>query len=185
MRFTVIEKQITLGNRKGQKGYQAVPEGNSKLSLERLIDIVVDETSLGAGDTRNAIITMTKIVKRYLSDGISVDMGELGSFRVNVASKVLSDPLEVTAAKALRKPKIVYTPKQDLREAVADVKLQVVNPYRQTSPASGGDEGGASPDPSQGGENGGNEGGSQGTGTVTPDPGTGGGGGNSDTGGQD
>ena len=151
MKFTVKPKKITLGTRAGQTGYMAVAEGNSKLSLSRLIDIVVDETSLGAGDARNAIITMTKIARRYLSDGISIDMGELGSFRVSVSSKILSDPLEVTAATALNKPKIVYTPRQDLREAVAGMKLQVTNPYRQTNQTTTTGGGGTTPDPGTGG----------------------------------
>ena len=158
MEFTVAERKITLGNRKGQTGFQAVPVGTNKISLDRLVDIVVDETSLGAGDVRNAIITMTKITKRYLSDGISVDLGELGSLRVNVSSKILSDPLEVTAAKALQKPKIVYTPRHELRDAVAGIKLKVNNPYRQSSSTT--PEGG---DTASGG------------GSVTPDPETPGG----------
>ena len=173
MRFTVKPKKITLGKRQGQTGYQCVPEGNSKLSLQRLIDVVVDETSLGAGDVRNAIITMTKIARRYLMDGISIDLGELGSFRVLVPSKVLSDPLEVTAATALKKPKIVYTPRQDLREAVEGMRLQVTNPYRQTNQttttggdngqqtggSTGGDTPGGSGNDNPGGGGGGNSGG--------------------------
>ena len=43
------------------------------------------------------------------------------------------NPLGVTAASAQKKSKIVYTPKQELRDAVAGMKLQVTNPYRQTN----------------------------------------------------
>ena len=172
MRFTVKPKLITLGKRKGETGYQAVPETASRVSLDRLIEIVVDETSLGAGDARNAIITMTKIVRRYLSDGVSIDMGELGSFRVNVSSKVLSNPKEVTAAKALNKPKIVYTPKQDLREAVAEMKLQVVNPYRQADNQA--TPGSDTPEPGTDDPGTGDQGGTGtiDTGSDTPNPGT-------------
>ena len=169
MKFTVKQKQITLGNRKGQMGYMAVPEGGTKLSLERLIDVVVDETSLGAGDVRNALITMTRIARRYLSDGISLDMGELGSLRVSVPSKILSDPLEVTAATALKKPHIVYTPKQDLRDAVASMKLQVTNPYRQTNQTT--TTGGTTPTPDPGTGGSGSGSGNGGGGSNDPVPG--------------
>ena len=54
-------------------------------------------------------------------------------------------------AKALNKPRIVYTPRQDLRDAVAGIKLQVNNPYRQPSQPAPADEGGETPDPGTGG----------------------------------
>lgn len=131
MKFSVKQRKITLGSRKGQTGYFAQQVTTTKVDLETVVQNIVDETSLGYGDIRNAIVSMSHIVERYITMGQSVDLGELGTFRVIVPSKILDDPKDVTASNALKKPILQYIPKAGMREALAKVKLEVNNPYRK------------------------------------------------------
>ena len=57
--------------------------------------------------------------------GMSVDLAELGSFRLTVPSKMMDTPEEVTVADALKTPKITFTPKQKMRDAANSVELSI------------------------------------------------------------
>ena len=56
---------------------------------------------------------------------MSVDLAELGSFRLTVPSKMMDSPEEVTVADALKTPKITFTPKQKMRDAANAVELSM------------------------------------------------------------
>ena len=63
--------------------------------------------------------------------GASVDLGDLGSLRVYFPPKMMDNQKDVTAA-TLKKPKIVFTPKNKMREAANAVEVSVDNPARKT-----------------------------------------------------
>ena len=146
-------KVLTIGNRKGQTVYYAYPKSQQKLTNKVLIERIVRETSLSAGDVSNALISLSNVVCEALQMGMSVDLAELGSLRLVVPSKMMDSPEEVTADNALKTPKIVFTPKQKMREAANRVELVVDRPT--TSAPGDEDE-----------EEGGNEGPGGGEGTL-------------------
>lgn len=116
---------ITIGNRKGQTVYYAYPKSQQKLTNKMLIERIVRETSLSEGDVKNALISLSNVVCEAMQLGMSVDLAELGSFRVVVPSKMMDTPAEVTVKDALKTPKIVFTPKQKMRDAANKVELSI------------------------------------------------------------
>ena len=90
-----------------------------------LIDRIVRETSLSEGDVRNALVSLSNVVYESLRQGISVDLAELGSLKVSVTSKMMDTPEQVTVKDALNTPKIVFTPKQKMRDAANSVELSI------------------------------------------------------------
>ena len=64
------------------------------------IGSIVRETSLSEGDVSNALISLSNIVCDAMTLGMSVDLAELGSFRLIVPSKMMDSPDDVTVAKA-------------------------------------------------------------------------------------
>ena len=74
-----------------------------------VIERIVRETSLSEGDVKNALVSLSNIVCDALKLGMSVDLAELGSFRLTVPSKMMDSPEEVTVADALKTPKITFT----------------------------------------------------------------------------
>ena len=135
-------KVLTIGNRKGQTVYYAYPKSQQKLTNKVLIDRIVRETSLSAGDVSNALISLSNVVCEALQMGMSVDLAELGSLRLVVPSKMMDTPEEVTADNALKTPKIVFTPKQKMREAANRVELVVDRPTTSAPGDEGEEEGG-------------------------------------------
>ena len=142
----IKKKVLTIGNRKGQTVYYAYPKSQQKLTNEMVIERIVRETSLSEGDVKNALVSLSNVVCEAMQLGMSVDLAELGSFRVVVPSKMMDTPEEVTVANALKTPKIVFTPKQKMRDAANSVELSIDRGKKETT------SGGTTTEPEEGGE---------------------------------
>ena len=125
IQFEVKSRVQPIGERKGQTVYYAAPKMQQKMTSSMVIDRIVRETSLSAGDVSSALISLSNVVNDALSMGMSVDLADLGSLRLTVPSKMMDTPEEVTVAKALKTPKIVFTPKQAMRDAANSVELSI------------------------------------------------------------
>src|SRR3712207_9559429 len=79
-------------------------------------------SSLSAGDVSNALISLGTIVRDALLMGSSVDLADLGSFRV-VAPPTMMDKEEDVTVTTLKTPKIIFTPKVQMRNAAKSVEL--------------------------------------------------------------
>ena len=123
--FEIKSKIAPLGDRKGQTVYYAYPKAQQKLTTEMVIKRIVNETSLSEGDVKNALVSLSNVVCDAMQMGMSVDLAELGSFRLVVPSKMMDAPDDVTVAKALNAPKIIFTPKQKMRDAANAVELRI------------------------------------------------------------
>ena len=150
MDLEIKEKVQTIGEHKGEIVYYAYPKTQQKMSLDMVVQRIVRETSLSAGDTRNALISLANVVCDALQMGMSVDLGELGSLRVSVPSKTMATKAEVTVKDALKNPKIIFTPKQKMRDAANSVELSIDRGDTKT------DSGTTTPGTGEGGEDDGN-----------------------------
>lgn len=125
IKFEVKSKILNVGERKGQQVYYAQPISQSKVTVETLKKRIERETSLTAGDVQNALTSMTHIICEALSEGRNVDLGELGYLRMVVPSKMMDKKEDVTVTKALKTPKIVFTPKQAMKDAAKSVSMAI------------------------------------------------------------
>ncbi|MCI6703430.1 MAG: DNA-binding protein [Prevotellaceae bacterium] len=122
--FDVKSKTQPVGKRKGKKVYFAYPKPQQYMTYRMVVDSIVRETSLSAGDVSNAIISLAAVMRDALHMGMGVDLGELGSFRLVVPPRMMDSEEEVTV-ESLKKPRIVYTPRKDMRDAAGEVELHV------------------------------------------------------------
>lgn len=142
--FEIKSKIQLIGKRKGQTVYFAQATAQQHLTSNMVIDRIVRETSLSAGDVSNALISLGAIVRDALLMGASIDLADLGSFRVIVPPKMIDNEIDV-CVETLKTPKIVFTPKMQMREAAKNVELSVDNPKRKKKKEGkkpGGSEGG-------------------------------------------
>lgn len=121
----IKSKVLTIGKREGQTVYYAYPKSQQKLTNNMVVERIVRETSLSEGDVKNALVSLSNVVCDALQLGMSVDLAELGSVRLVVPSKMMDTPEEVTVKDALKTPKIVFTPKQKMRDAANAVELSI------------------------------------------------------------
>lgn len=144
------------GDKQGKTVYYAWPKDNDRVELSDVLDYVVDATSLARGDAKNCIETFFEIVCKSLQHGSLVDLGDLGSFKVVVPSKYMDTPEDVTVAKALKTPKIQFTPKQAMLNAAKSVSVTIDHGYTPTAAeAAEGATGAGSDTSQQGGDEGG------------------------------
>lgn len=144
--FEIKSRVQPVGERKGQTVYYAVPKTSQKMTNKAVVDHIVRETSLSAGDVSNALISLSNIVCEALKMGMSVDLADLGSLRLSVSSKMMDTPEAVTVKDALNTPKILFTPKAAMRAAANSVELSIdrsrVTPAgKGDTPSGGGGEG--------------------------------------------
>lgn len=138
--FEVKSRVMNIGKRKGQTLYYASPKSNQRLTNKMVVDRIVRETSLSAGDVANALISLGAIVRDALLMGASVDLADLGSFRVIAPPTMVDKEIDVTAA-TLKTPKIVFTPKMQMRDSAKSVELVVDNPKRRKQQGTQGENG--------------------------------------------
>ena len=123
--FDVKSKILNVGERKGQTVYYAQPKMQQRMPVEEVKRRIVRETSLSEGDVNNAMVSLRNVVCDGLRLGMSIDLGDLGTFRIVVPSKMMDSEEEVTAENALKTPKIVFTPKQIMRDAAKEVEVMI------------------------------------------------------------
>ena len=159
--FEIRFKTQTVGQQKGKTVYYAHPKTQQHMSNKAVVDHIVRETSLTAGDVSNALISLSNVVCEALRQGMSVDLADLGSLRLSVSSKMVESADKVTVNGALKTPKILFTPKAPMREAANSVELSI--DHTRVMPAkskpTGGDSTPGGNTPGGGNEGGGNEGG--------------------------
>ena len=90
--------------------------------------------TIGNRKGQTAYYAYPKSQQKLTKLGMGADLAELGSFRIVVPSKMMNSAAEVTVKDALKAPKIVFTPKQKMRDAANQVELSI---DRGTSAASG------------------------------------------------
>lgn len=132
LEFEVKSRVLNVGERKGQTAYYATPKSQSKMSNDMVIERIVRETSLSEGDVKNALVSLSNAVCDALKMGMSVDLAELGNFRVVVPSKMMETKEEVTVKNALKNPKILFTPKQKMRDAANAIEVSIDRPKDDT-----------------------------------------------------
>ena len=130
VKFKVIERLMKIGPLKGKKGYGAAPKAQEKFSQSWLIQRVVRETSLSEGDVRNVLITLRNIIIEVVTLGGTLDLGDIFSLRVSMPSTFIEKEEDVTS-KVLKKPGIIVTWKDNIRQALKGIEIEVDNPKRK------------------------------------------------------
>ncbi len=125
MFFRILKRVQPVGKRKGQTVYYAATKGRQYATDEEVIRKIVQRTSLAAGDVRNAMVSLGEVLCEELSEGVSVNLAQLGHFRPYVTSKMMDSPEEVTVEDALNEPKIVFYPTKAMRKAVKQIKMRM------------------------------------------------------------
>ena len=130
VKFKVIERLMKIGPLKGKKGYGAAPKAQDKFSQSWLIQRIVRETSLSEGDVRNVLITLRNIIIEVVTLGGALDLGDIFSLRVSMPSTFIEKEEDVTS-KVLKKPGIIVTWKDNIRQALKNIEVEVDNPKRK------------------------------------------------------
>lgn len=100
---------MRIGKHKGKTMYYASPIAQDKITTKQLEDRIVNATALSRADVRSAITTLAKIVREEMLSGRTVDLANLGSFKVVSNGKRVETEKAVTA-ETLKTPRIQFFP---------------------------------------------------------------------------
>jgi predicted histone-like DNA-binding protein len=137
------------------KKWYAVQHALKQLDENQVANRIADETTLNPAEALMAIRQLRKVVQQALLDGMSVKLGDWGSFYAAVSSNGFASEKELTA-QAIRNVKINFKPGNELKASMQKAEfVWVKNLMGDNTPASSGT---TTPD-SGGDENGGATGG--------------------------
>ena len=119
-------KLVEKGNpsdRKAPKKYYANHVSKGRKTFKDIRVDIEDKSSLTRGDIGSVLDNLVDQVPKYLLDGQTVSLGELGSLRLSFSSAGAVKPEEFDAS-MIKNVKIVFTPGVTLKEQIAKAKFE-------------------------------------------------------------
>lgn len=138
IRYKLIQrKDFTKDAPKDGKRFYAQLVSNGTVSLDELCESIAEETALTSADVKSIFDRLPRILRRHLSEGRNVQLGELGSIRPTLGSQGSLTKEGFNAATMMRKPGLMFTPGkllQKMRDAMTF--LRVKDPNEENTPDS-------------------------------------------------
>lgn len=108
VKFNVVERGNP-SDPEAPKKFYASAIMNGKADIEELIGRIEKISTVSGADIRGVLYSIIDIVPDILSQGRSVRIGDLGTFRVSISSEG-SETEEEVSAKNVRSARIIFTP---------------------------------------------------------------------------
>jgi predicted histone-like DNA-binding protein len=117
-----MKKRSNPQNRTQSKWY-ASPVYDGRVNKADLAVEVVSISSLSRGDVTSVIENLIDVIPKYLLMGKSVNLGELGTFRLSFTSEGVDEPGTFTVHK-IRGARVIFTPSTKIRKIFADMTYE-------------------------------------------------------------
>lgn len=132
LQYIIKSAKMTIGKHKGDKMYYAAQVSQPKITTTQVEQRIVNATALSRADVRSAITALAEVVREEMLAGRSIDLADLGTFKVVSNGKRMTTEKEVTEA-TLKTPRIQFFPKQEMRQQTSNVHREILRPG-QTKP---------------------------------------------------
>lgn len=124
MKYKLIQKAKP-GDSQAKKKWYATTVNQGKITIEQLSKDIAGRSSLTRGDIKNVIENLLDEIPKYLVNGSSVSLGNLGSLRLSISGEGVEDPSQYNTSK-IKKTKIIFTPSSNLKKEINDIKFEKV-----------------------------------------------------------
>ena len=105
------------------KKFYAVHVKTGTKSVADMSTDIADISSLSPGDIQNSILNMVQQSPKYLLDGLSVCLGELGTLRISFSSEGVDSEADFSVSK-IRGIRVIFTPGKLIREALLKARFE-------------------------------------------------------------
>jgi predicted histone-like DNA-binding protein len=122
MKYKLLERPNPQDRQTPGKWY-ATPIHDGKVVQQEIAADIVNLSSLSRGDVGNVINCLIDTVPKYLLMGKSVNLGELGSFRVSFSSKGVDTPADFNVDK-ISGIRILFTPSVELKRKLNSIHFE-------------------------------------------------------------
>jgi len=114
IKYKVIQRGQPGVSGGGVQKYYASSNISGKQTLEDLTNLIELSSTVSGADIRAVLYSMVKVMQSSLADGKVVQLGELGTLRVNISSNG-EDTEEEVSASTIKSSKVVFTPGIDIK----------------------------------------------------------------------
>ena len=105
----------------GQIKYYAGIKREREVTLREMVREISSRSTVTTADAFAVIENFLELVPKFLRNGRTVNLGQLGSFKVNISSKGYESPEEV-GNYSIKRNKISFLPSAEMREQMLGVK---------------------------------------------------------------
>ena len=105
----------------GQIKYYAGIKREREVTLREMVKEISSRSTVTTADAFAVIENFLELVPKFLRNGRTVNLGQLGSFKVNISSKGYESPEDV-GNYSIKRNKISFLPSGEMRESMAGVK---------------------------------------------------------------
>lgn len=131
--YKVKSEVMRIGKNKGKTMYYAAPVAQDKITSKQVEDRIINLTALSRADVRSAITALAEIVREEMFSGRTVDMADLGSFKVVSTAKRVEKEEDVKV-ETLKTPRIQFFPKQEMRTQAKGVQRVIIREDNEDNP---------------------------------------------------
>ena len=114
---------------KAEEKHYASPVNAGRKTMRDIAQDVAGRSSLTRGDIENVIFNFLDRLPAYLTDGFSVQLGELGTLRLSLSSKGSAD--EKTFDVETIKPHVVLTPGVEVKDKLRKISYERVKEKKE------------------------------------------------------
>ncbi|MCY1718799.1 HU family DNA-binding protein [Prolixibacteraceae bacterium Z1-6] len=105
------------------KKFYASHASSGRKTLKNISRDIEDKSSLSRGDISNVLDNLVDQIPKYLLDGQTVSLGDLGSIRLTLSSEGAGEEKDFKV-NMIKNVKIIFTPGKMLKEEVAKAKFE-------------------------------------------------------------
>lgn len=122
MKYKLIRKANPLRPGSRHKWYaSAVKEGT--INNYQLSKGIASKSSLTRGAVMNVIENMIDEIPRYLIEGYSVNLNNLGTLRLSLSSNGVSEPDDFLAEN-IKNTRVLFTPSPDFKKILDEIQFE-------------------------------------------------------------
>ncbi|CAD5258185.1 MULTISPECIES: HU family DNA-binding protein [unclassified Imperialibacter] len=109
----------------GQVKFYAGIYREREATLRELVKEISSRSTVTTADAMAVIENFLELVPKFLRNGRTVNLGQLGRFSINISSKGYETPEEVGNF-SIRKSKVLFTPSNEMRDELKTIKYSRV-----------------------------------------------------------
>ena len=120
MFYRLVQKANPLDQEHKQRYATSVNAG--KIDTRMIAKTLAQKSSLTTGDVMNVLENLLEEIPRWLSQGYSVSLGELGTFRLSLSSQGVKEQKEFNTRTI--KKKVVFLPSKSFKSELKTIPFE-------------------------------------------------------------
>ncbi len=122
MKYKLIQKVNPLEPDSDRKWYSS-PVKTGTINNYQLSKGIAAKSSMTRGAVLNVIENMVDEIPKYLMDGYSVNLNNLGTLRISLSSEGVNSPEDFTD-KNIKNMRVVFTPSPEFKKSLKNIKYE-------------------------------------------------------------